>query len=156
MAVQQTRIIEWFGKAILRGLRGADADAAGNLRHCLQGCAECVLASIPVGAEQTRAVTALRDVYDMVNRAFRRPPESRSHATELVDELVRVDFPDSMLDGATDQQVRELQPLQALLINCATKIGEELPDAELAEEAIRRLADVFDYSNRGVRCAALA
>lgn len=71
MAVDQRKIKGWFGRHVLSAPTGDAYPKADEIRMALENAADVILRNTPIGPEQSRAVTELRNVLDIAVRAIK-------------------------------------------------------------------------------------
>jgi hypothetical protein len=71
MAVTQQKIDEWFGRSLIAGVTEPYQDSAEKVRIVLHQAAHTVRRCVPEGAEQSRAITRLRDTLDTAVRGMK-------------------------------------------------------------------------------------
>ena len=70
MAVTAQKISEWFKRPLTDGVPEQHAHGAEKIRVGLEAVAHTIRREVPEGAEQTRAVTKLRESLDSARRAM--------------------------------------------------------------------------------------
>jgi hypothetical protein len=71
MAVTANKINEWFGRRLIAGVHEQYQDGAEKIRVALETAAHTIRREVPEGAEQSRAITRLRDTLDTVSRGMK-------------------------------------------------------------------------------------
>jgi hypothetical protein len=71
MAVTAQKIDDWFGRSLIAGVAEPHQDGAEKVRITLHQAAHTVRRFVPEGAEQSRAITRLRDTLDTAVRGMK-------------------------------------------------------------------------------------
>jgi hypothetical protein len=71
MAVTAQKITEWFGRTLIAGVPEQHAHGAEKIRVGLESAAHTIRREVPEGAEQSRAITRLRDTLDAAVRGMK-------------------------------------------------------------------------------------
>jgi hypothetical protein len=142
MAISDRCIESWFGEHLVQGLPEKVRGGVDRSRNALKFLAETVLKNTPIGAEQTRAITRLRDTLDAVISA----------AWESEVPAARAGFGNHWLRGVRHEQQDHAQCVLQQFADAADTLIRESPEGIEPRKILDSLRGAREAAFRSIRC----